>query len=49
MEIQTITKQVMPILKRQGIVKAAIFGSFATGDAKKTSDIDILVKFNAPP
>jgi hypothetical protein len=45
MTIQTIKQQIVPILKRQGVIKAAIFGSFATGKAKKNSDIDILVKF----
>ncbi len=34
----------MPILKRQGVTKAALFGSAARGEAKKSSDIDILVK-----
>ncbi|OGZ35355.1 MAG: hypothetical protein A3I88_03325 [Candidatus Portnoybacteria bacterium RIFCSPLOWO2_12_FULL_39_9] len=36
---------ILPILKRQGVEKAALFGSFARGDTKKKSDIDILVKF----
>ena len=45
MTIQAIKKQVTPILKRQGVVKAALFGSAARGDMKKKSDIDILVKF----
>lgn len=33
----------MPILNRYSVKKAAIFGSFARGEEKKTSDIDILV------
>ncbi len=45
MTIQTIKKQIIPTLKRQGAVKVAIFGSFARGTEKKKSDIDILVKF----
>lgn len=40
----SIKKKIMPILKRQGVTKAAFFGSFARGEAKKRSDIDILVK-----
>ncbi|MBI5152451.1 nucleotidyltransferase family protein [Candidatus Peregrinibacteria bacterium] len=44
MTIQAIKQKIMPILKCQGVVKAALFGSFARGDAKKNSDIDILVK-----
>jgi hypothetical protein len=34
----------VPILKRQGVTKAALFGSFARGEARRKSDIDILVK-----
>lgn len=30
-------------------MKAAIFGSFATGDATRNSDIDLLVKFKGVP
>lgn len=40
---QSIKKQIVPILRRQGVTKAAFFGSFATGKARKRSDIDILV------
>ena len=45
MNVQIIKKQIVPLLKQRGVVKAAIFGSFATGNAKKNSDIDLLVKF----
>ncbi len=44
MTTQAIKKQILPILKRQGVTKAALFGSAARGEAKKRSDIDILVK-----
>lgn len=44
MTIQIIKKQILPILKRQGVIKAALFGSTARGEDKKRSDIDILVK-----
>ena len=44
MTIQIIKKQILPILKRQGVTKAALFGSMARGEDKKRSDIDILVK-----
>lgn len=43
MTIQNIKKKIIPILKRQGVMKAAIFGSFARNEATKKSDIDILV------
>ena len=42
--IQSIKKKIIPILKRYGVKKAAIFGSFVRGEARKTSDIDILVE-----
>ncbi len=40
-----LKKMLVPILKRNDVVHAGIFGSFARGDAKKSSDIDILVEF----
>lgn len=49
MTIQAIKKQILPILRSQGITKAAIFGSFATGKEKTNSDIDLLVKFKRTP
>ena len=36
--------KIIEILKRNGVKKAAVFGSFARGEEKKNSDIDILVK-----
>ncbi|HCD37294.1 MAG TPA: hypothetical protein DEQ77_00925 [Candidatus Omnitrophica bacterium] len=33
-------------LKKYGAKKVAIFGSYARNEEKKTSDIDILVKFS---
>ncbi len=45
MSIQIIKKQILPTLKREGAIKVAIFGSFARGEEKKSSDIDLLVKF----
>ena len=39
------TKSIMvETLKKYGIKKAGIFGSFARGEQKKSSDIDILVE-----
>ncbi len=40
-------KKVVPILKRNKGVKAGVFGSFARGEAKKDSDIDILIEVKA--
>lgn len=44
--VRTISRKIIPTLKRQGVVKAALFGSVIRGEAKKTSDVDILVRFN---
>ena len=42
--ILKLKKKIVPILKRYGVKRAAIFGSFVRGKAKKSSDIDILVE-----
>ncbi|MEK6899932.1 MAG: nucleotidyltransferase family protein [Nanoarchaeota archaeon] len=42
--LKQIMKVAVPILKKNGIKKAGIFGSYARGEAKKKSDIDILVQ-----
>ncbi len=44
-EIQKIKMRIAPILKRNDVLKAGIFGSYARGEQKKSSDIDILIKF----
>ena len=43
--IQQLAKVIVPILKKNDITKAGIFGSYARGEQKKKSDIDILIKF----
>ena len=44
MDISEIKKKITPILNKYGIKKAGIFGSVVRGEAKKGSDIDILVE-----
>ena len=44
-EIQKIKEQIVPILKEAGVLKSALFGSVARGEAKPDSDIDILIEF----
>ena len=46
MTIEEIKGRIIPILERYGIKKAAIFGSLAKGEAKASSDVDILVEFS---
>jgi uncharacterized protein len=43
-EIQKISLIIIPILKKHGVKKSSIFGSFARGEEKENSDIDILVE-----
>jgi len=45
MSKQDIIKKVKPILEKQGVKKAALFGSQARGDAKKRSDVDMLIEY----
>ncbi|MCX6668333.1 MAG: nucleotidyltransferase family protein [Methanothrix sp.] len=41
-----LTNKLAPILRHHGVSRAAIFGSFARGEATEGSDIDILVELN---
>ena len=43
-EIDTIKEKIRPILQKHGIKKAGLFGSYARGEMKADSDIDILVE-----
>ncbi|MBI4235373.1 nucleotidyltransferase family protein [Candidatus Peregrinibacteria bacterium] len=44
MTIAVIKKKIVPILKKGGVKKAAIFGSYARGEENKSSDVDILLE-----
>lgn len=43
LNIDQIREKILPILKEEGVLKAALFGSVVRGDATSKSDIDILV------
>ena len=43
-QIIEIENKIVPILKRYGVSKAALFGSCVRGDMSPESDIDILVE-----
>ncbi len=45
-EIAEIKRKIAPVLKRNGVKRAGIFGSYARGEQKKNSDIDILIEFD---
>ena len=48
-EIESILKDQKPILKNMYKVKEiGIFGSFARGEQKDTSDLDLLIDFEEP-
>ena len=47
MNIEEIKRKILPILKKYGVTRAGIFGSVVRGEARKDSDIDILVKIES--
>src|SRR3989344_2658808 len=42
-KIKEIQSKIAPILKKNKVTKAGIFGSYSRGEQKKDSDIDIVV------
>ena len=43
-ELEKIKRKIIEILKKNKVKKAGIFGSYAIGEQKKDSDIDILIE-----
>jgi predicted nucleotidyltransferase len=43
--VSGIKNRVLPILRRHAIKRAAIFGSFARGEATSRSDVDFLIEY----
>ena len=43
--VQELKRQLEPTLRRYGVVKAAVYGSAARGQATPESDLDLLVEF----
>jgi hypothetical protein len=43
-KIEAIIKKITPVLEKYKVKKASIFGSFARGEEKVGSDLDILVE-----
>ncbi len=48
MELTEIQKKISPIFREHGIKRAAVFGSFARGEDRPNSDIDILIELGKP-
>ncbi len=46
--LQETKEKIIPILKQANASFAGIFGSYARGEEKPTSDLDVLVKFCTP-
>lgn len=44
--LEDIKQRIAPILRRHQVTRAAIFGSFAAGQPKQESDLDLLVEFD---
>lgn len=44
--VSDIKKKTVKILKENDVARAGIFGSYARGEQKKGSDVDILIEFN---
>ena len=42
--VDEIRRKIEPTLRRYGVVRAALFGSAARGEARATSDLDFLVE-----
>lgn len=47
--IEEISREVKPIMEKYGVKSAGLFGSYARGDARADSDIDILVSLGKKP
>jgi len=44
MELKELKSKVRKVLKKHGVVRAGFFGSYARGEQKKNSDVDILIE-----
>jgi hypothetical protein len=44
--LSDIKERLVPVLKKYGLSKAAIFGSYARNEANATSDIDLLIQMD---
>ena len=47
-KIDNIKRKIVKVLTKNNVKRAGIFGSYARGEEKKNSDIDILVETSKP-
>lgn len=43
-KLEILKKKIVSVLKENNVVRAGIFGSYARGEQKKGSDVDILIE-----
>lgn len=43
-----VAEALLAALRKHGVVRASLFGSFAHGEPTETSDLDLLVTFDRP-
>jgi len=48
-KLEEIKKKIIPILRKNKVSKAGIFGSYARGEQKKKSDVDVLIEIKQKP
>ena len=44
-QAKAVIRASRPVLKRNGVVRAGLFGSVARGEASRSSDVDFVVAF----
>ena len=44
MNVEKLKEIIVPLLRKNDVVKAGVFGSYATGEYDEDSDIDLLVE-----
>lgn len=42
--LKNITSKLLPVLRKAGVTRSSLFGSYVRGDYRKDSDVDILVE-----
>jgi hypothetical protein len=47
-QLLQISKKLTPIFRRYGVIRADVFGSVARGQAKASSDLDLIVTLKKP-